>query len=66
MINGILYLLLLFSLVLPTTPANATTQICQEIAAELTFAKDDLGITDEEIRKLYEKCLTVESWGTYS
>lgn len=65
MINGLIYLLLLFTLT-TQEPVNATTQICQEVAAELTFAKDDLGITDEEIRELYEKCLTVESWGTYS
>ena len=66
MVNGIIYLLLLFTLVLPSSPAEATTTICQEVAAELTFAQDELGITDEEIREVYEKCLTVESWGTYS
>ena len=65
MINGIIYLILLLSIAIQQ-PANATTQICQEVAAELTLAKDHLDITDEEIRELYEKCLTVEGWGTYS
>ena len=66
MINGIIYFLLLFTVVLPTTPANATPSICKEVAAELSYHIDDLDITQEDIDDIYERCMSVESWGTYS
>ena len=69
MINGtilLLWILPLFTNLNLIPQVSATPNHCQEIAAELTFAQDELDITDEEIREVYEKCLTVESWGTYS
>ena len=64
MINGIIYLLLLFTLITPTSPASATPNYCQELAAELTVVQDQFDFTDEEIRDFYQRCVTAEAWGT--
>ena len=51
-------LLLLLPLLTFSTPASATVNICQEIAAELYFAADDDTITlsPDQIKEIIERC----------
>ena len=49
-------LLLLPLLFLLTVPVFATVNPCQEVAAELSLAKDYGLITDEEAKRIYLRC----------